>query len=149
MVFIYVLELINKKYYIGKTDIPEFRLDAHFDNNGSAWTKKYKPQNILEIIPDRDEFDEDKYTKIYMKKFGIDNVRGGLYSQINLNRDQLISIKREFISSMDECFGCGLNGHFIKNCKVPADVCEQITKYKKNYSKRKINIGLLINLQIC
>ena len=35
MVFIYVLELENKKYYIGKTNNPKFRLDQHFNLNGS------------------------------------------------------------------------------------------------------------------
>ena len=137
MVFIYILELNNNKYYVGKTDLPEIRLDAHFDNNGSAWTKKYKPQAIVEIIPDCSEFDEDKYTKIYMKKFGIDNVRGGSYSQIILNKDQLINIRRELVSSMDECFRCGLKGHFVRYCNVPKDVCEQIAKYKKKLVKKE------------
>ena len=43
MVFIYVLELENKKYYIGKTTNPIYRLGKHFNNSGSEWTKKYKP----------------------------------------------------------------------------------------------------------
>ena len=39
MVFIYVLELENKKYYIGKTNNPKFRLDQHFNLNGSLSKK--------------------------------------------------------------------------------------------------------------
>ncbi len=42
MVYIYVLKLENNKYYIGKTDNPEIRLNSHFNFNGSEWTKKYK-----------------------------------------------------------------------------------------------------------
>ena len=30
MVYVYVLELQQKKYYIGKTDNPKMRLDTHF-----------------------------------------------------------------------------------------------------------------------
>ena len=38
MLYIYILELTNNKYYIGKTTNPNFRLESHFDANGSAWT---------------------------------------------------------------------------------------------------------------
>ena len=65
MTNIYILKLKNNKYYIGKTNNPQFRLTQHFDSNGSAWTKKYKPIKIIKIIPNCDNFDEDKYTKIY------------------------------------------------------------------------------------
>ena len=79
MVFIYILELENSKYYIGKTHNPNFRLDAHFNSIGSSWTKKYKPIKLLKLIPNCSDFDEDKYTKEYMLKKGINNVRGGTY----------------------------------------------------------------------
>jgi predicted GIY-YIG superfamily endonuclease len=62
MVFIYVLELENNKYYIGKTNIPEFRLDLHFNYEGSEWTKKYKPIRLKELVKNCDSYDEDKYT---------------------------------------------------------------------------------------
>ena len=70
MVYIYVLQLENNKYYIGKTKEPNFRINNHFNANGSSWTRKYKPLKVLKIIPDCDDFDEDKYVKIYMKKYG-------------------------------------------------------------------------------
>jgi len=50
MVFIYILELENKKYYVGKTTNPDFRLQQHFNSSGSQWTKKYKPKKVLAII---------------------------------------------------------------------------------------------------
>ena len=65
MVFIYILELENNKYYIGKTTHPEFRIEHHFNSNGSAWTTKYKPIRLYALIPDCDDYDEDKHTKIY------------------------------------------------------------------------------------
>ena len=61
MVFIYVLELENNKYYVGKTTNPDFRLEQHFTSSGSQWTKKYKPIKILELKPNCDVYDEDKY----------------------------------------------------------------------------------------
>jgi hypothetical protein len=91
MVYIYVLKLENNKYYIGKTENPKIRLENHFSSNGSEWTKLYKPIKIIEIIPNCDNYDEDKYTKIYMDKYGIDNVRGGSYVQIELNEDNFLN----------------------------------------------------------
>ena len=75
MVFIYALQLEQQKYYIGKTNNPQFRLETHFNSNGAEWTKKYKPVHIVEIIPNCDNYDEDKYTIKYMEKYGINNVR--------------------------------------------------------------------------
>jgi hypothetical protein len=53
MVYIYSLKLQSNKYYIGKTDNPNFRLENHFDSSGSAWTKKYNPISIHQVIPDQ------------------------------------------------------------------------------------------------
>jgi len=116
MVYIYVLKLENNKYYIGKTDNPNIRLNAHFNCNGSEWTKKYNPLEIIEIIPDCDKYDEDKYTKIYMDKYGIDNVRGGSYVKLELDTDTIKFLQKESIATNDKCFNCGMNGHFSKDC---------------------------------
>lgn len=74
---IYVLKLKNNKYYVGKTKSLINRMEDHLSGDGSAWTRKYKPISVEEFKKDCDDFDEDKYTKIYMGKYGIENVRGG------------------------------------------------------------------------
>lgn len=114
MVYIYVLKLEDNKYYIGKTDNPNIRLNAHFNLDGSNWTKKYKPIEIMEIIPNCDNYDEDKYTKIYMDKYGIDNVRGGSYVKIQLDNETIQFLQKENIGRNNKCY--------IKDCK-----------YNKNY----------------
>lgn len=68
--YVYVLALSSNKYYVGKTNNPLFRIQDHCNNNGSHYTQKYKPVNIVEIVPDCDDYDEDKYTLKYMKKYG-------------------------------------------------------------------------------
>ena len=118
MAFIYILELENKKYYIGKTSNPNFRLEQHFNFNGSLWTKKYKPLRILRIIPNCDDFDEDKYTLIYMKTYGINNVRGGTFCQMTLNSNNLNHINDMIVSSTDTCYKCGKKGHYVSDCYI-------------------------------
>lgn len=118
MVYIYAIKLEQNKYYIGKTNNPGLRLNDHFNSSGSAWTKKYKPIKVLELIPNCDSFDEDKYTKIYMSNYGINNVRGGSYCELKLSKYQLDSLSKELCTISDKCYNCGEKDHFIKECPL-------------------------------
>ena len=64
-------------------------MDAHFNGRGSEWTQRYKPISEVDRLSGCDPFDEDKYTLQYMLKYGITNVRGGSYSQIELDEHQM------------------------------------------------------------
>jgi cellular nucleic acid-binding protein len=121
MVFIYILQLQQGKYYIGKTTNPSFRIDSHFNANGSAWTKKYAPIKVLELIPDCDDYDEDKHTKIYMDRYGIDNVRGGSFVQVKLDEATINHLSHMSNGSNDKCFSCGKSGHFARDCNEKAE----------------------------
>jgi hypothetical protein len=115
---IYILECSNNKFYVGKTTNPTFRLEQHFNSYlrlGSAWTKKYLPIKVIEIIPNCDDYDEDKFLLKYMKKYGVDNVRGGSFCQIELNEENINTINRMINGSTDKCYKCGGN-HFVNNC---------------------------------
>ena len=115
MVFIYVLKLKNNKYYVGKTNYPEKRLEEHVKGSCS-WTKKYKPIGIEKIIPNCDDYDEDKYTRIYMDKYGVENVRGGSYCNIILEEEIVRTLNKMKLSTQNRCFKCKKMGHFAKEC---------------------------------
>jgi predicted GIY-YIG superfamily endonuclease len=118
---IYILRLEGGKYYVGKTDNPTKRYNEHVSGKGSAWTRKHKPVAFETIIPNASAFDEDKYTKEYMLKYGIDNVRGGSYVQITLDDSQIDLLKRELWGAKDACTRCGRTGHFVKDCYARSD----------------------------
>jgi len=126
MVFVYALKCQGDKWYIGKTTNPKFRLEQHFESRGSCWTRKHKPIKTHELIPDCDNFDEDKLTKKYMGKYGIDNVRGGSYSTIVLDDEQHHLLSKEIDSANDNCFSCGETGHFAAQCPCETDSKEEI-----------------------
>jgi len=130
---IYILKLINDKYYIGKTDRMENRYQQHIEGDGSFWTKKYKPLSIIKQIDNSSPFDEDRYVKEYMSKYGIENVRGWSYNQVVLNEETIKFLKNELRTSNNECYKCGNTEHFANDCcYISID----------DYTKKFINDGL-------
>jgi cellular nucleic acid-binding protein len=125
---IYVLLLEKGKYYIGKSNDVFKRCIEHFEGSGSCWTKKYKPLKLEKTIENVSPFEEDKITKEYMLKYGIENVRGGTYIQIELTESQINSINDELRGAMDECMKCGKKGHFVAECSY----------YKQNKNSRVV-----------
>jgi hypothetical protein len=114
--FIYVLRLVEGKYYVGKTRNLMRRFSDHQNGVGSQWTIKYKTIFIEDVFESTGQFDEDNCTKKLMMKHGIDNVRGGTYSNIVLDDDQIRFLEKEFHSANNACFRCGSIDHFNRNC---------------------------------
>jgi len=83
--WLYVLKLEQNKKYIGVTSkTPEFRMRQHQNEFlGAAWTKKYKPLEIFDrkdlghMTYEEAQKYENKVVRVYINKYGHDNVRGG------------------------------------------------------------------------
>ena len=139
MVHIYILQLENNKYYIGKTNNPSFRVNDHFTCNGSAWTSIHKPIKVLDLIPNCDDYDEDKYTQMYMDKHGINNVRGGSFVSITLNQTEMNMLQKKNNGTNDKCFKCGIPGHFVSNCLTTTKDMNEYLRLS-NKIERKQNV---------
>lgn len=114
--YIYILYCEGNRFYIGKTKNLNLRFQQHMNGEGSVFTSTYKPISIIEHFEEKGEFDEDNYVKVYMKKYGIDNVRGGSYSNLSLTVSQKDLLSRELIHSENKCFTCGKDGHYSNKC---------------------------------
>lgn len=137
MVYVYILELENNKYYVGKTTNPNIRINNHFNSHGSNWTKLYKPIKVLDLISNCDDFDEDKFTVKFMKEYGIENVRGGSFCEMILSSENITTLKKMINTSSNSCFYCGNKNHFSNNCmkkimKGVNNIFESIKNKKRN-----------------
>jgi len=131
MTNIYVLRLEGGRYYIGKSEDVLNRYQQHINGNGSAWTKLYTPVALEKTIENVSPFEEDKVTKEYMSKYGIDKVRGGSYVEVELSDFHREALKMEIWGAKDLCTQCGRAGHFVKNCYAKTDVSGNAIEYEE------------------
>jgi len=120
--WIYVLKLRDGCYYVGRSQNPKLRIRDHKVGRGSDWTNLHPVEHISELFEETSLEDEDNTVKRLMKQHGIDKVRGGSYSQINLNPAIIGDQEREHRGANDECFRCGYDDHFIRNCREIYDI---------------------------
>jgi len=113
---IYVLKLEGGKYYVGKSKNVAERYKQHVSGDGATWTRNHKPTKLVETRALKSDHDETNLTKDLMKKYGVDNVRGGAYASPALDEATKTVLEREFRGNSDACFKCGESGHFAKQC---------------------------------
>jgi predicted GIY-YIG superfamily endonuclease len=134
--FIYVLECVQGKYYVGKTTDPASRFMEHLFGDGSSWTSKYPPVKVITLLksngsPD----DETNVTYEAMKKYGIENVRGGPFVKMDLPSSEAEVIQNIIRHRSDSCFKCGKKGHFAMDCK---EVIEETGRNKTKTHKETV-----------
>jgi len=81
--YIYVLKLIDDRYYVGRTGNILRRLEEHFTIGGSIYTKKYKPIKVQEELTTDDE--RIKTIEI-MEKYGWEKVRGACWCSLEIKK---------------------------------------------------------------
>jgi len=94
---IYILALHNNKYYVGQSTNMYRTLKDHFnhDKNAPEWVAKHVPYRIEKLVRNCQPHDLEYYIIYCMNKYGIDNVRGGIYNQIELNCTDRLYIEQE------------------------------------------------------
>lgn len=150
---LYVLQLEDDKWYVGKTDDLAKRFEEHKAGKGSEWTRLYNPIRIAETQSIASVHDETNKTKDLMKKYGIDNVRGGAYCQTNLQEQAVQAIKHELNSGTDKCYNCGMKGHFANRCpsKQAEESEEEIEVWCCSYCEREFDtlFGATVHERSC
>lgn len=107
--YIYVLSLSSNKFYIGKTEVSSKHLKDHTAHIGLDWTTKYEPIDVIEVINMDSYNNEDTHTLKYMKKVGLNNVRGGSFIEMVLDK----SVKKKILKLIKRSKSNSVNKHKI------------------------------------
>lgn len=130
MLYVYVLRLVESKFYVGLSNCVQRRIQEHRAGAGAAWTQKYPPLPHFgaEVHEAENELDEDYTTLKMMLVHGVENVRGGSFSSVRLLPPQVRVLRAIMRSARNVCFECGKPGHQKKNCPEYAASVEKFLK---------------------
>ena len=87
MEHIYVLKLADNKYYVGKT----LNIVTDIQNPVNDWCNKYRPVSLHHIVNSNNV---NLVTLQYMSLYGMDNVRGGVFSNEILDAADVVAIQK-------------------------------------------------------
>ena len=115
---VYRLKLENDKYYVGRTNDINKRIYSHVKGQGSIWTRKHKFIDRMSTITYSSDspFWELEETLENMYVYGIDNVRGSMFTKMTLTREDKIKAAQLYCEMYDLCRKCGSDAHYITNC---------------------------------
>lgn len=126
--YIYVLKLIEDRYYIGRSQNILQRIEQHFNGDGSLYTKKYKPLKIVEIVEEKSNDDERNKTIEYAEKFTWEKVRGYVWCRVDYKNP------------------CKLNNIVVERKIIYSEIDEKVKQLYCIDNKDILDIGKELNI---
>jgi predicted GIY-YIG superfamily endonuclease len=81
----FVMELEHGKYFVGASQDPVKTLEEHREGlTRITWTQIHRPIRLLSIVPVAVKEQLDDYVCQWMREEGMENVRGGSWSDVRL-----------------------------------------------------------------
>jgi len=119
---IYVLYLdtrTNPFFYVGKANDIERRIQQHETGSG-AYCITGEPFTRVEPVTKGSMDDIESWERnevlTRMYEFGIDNVRGWMYTFKTMSAEQKLSAFDQICEKFDRCRKCGRGTHFVRDC---------------------------------
>lgn len=135
---LYVLGLKEGKIYVGTASNFDHRLNEHMHGVGCAWTRLY---GVVEVLEERDvvnDKDEMNTTLDYMQRCGIDNVRGGPWTSLQLSTSVRKLITHMLQSIREVCYTCDQKGHCSSDCpSLPATTLTNTNNNNNNSNNKR------------
>lgn len=114
---VYVLELPDGRYYVGKSHCVAERLRQHAAGQGAACAKGYL-RRAVPLTPRGDDLEawERAETLARMRRHGIGRVRGWMYTAPEMSEALREHAYQQVCERYDLCRRCGRDGHFAASC---------------------------------
>jgi hypothetical protein len=107
---LFVFKSADDYYYLGfSTDVRRafVELRAGF---GPEWTRLHKPATIVHIVVNAESYHETEVLYEYFRRYGIERVRGGPYSDCVLSEAQIAQIKERLETTEESTLSDTLAG---------------------------------------
>lgn len=98
---VYIIQLANKKFYVGYSHNIYTTLKQLFSRsvkNKDPWVLHHKPLYVHRIIRECDPDDEHKYLVEYIRRFGVENVRGGTFDATVYENESLREVLKKTLT---------------------------------------------------
>jgi predicted GIY-YIG superfamily endonuclease len=117
---VYVLRTTAGMYYVGKSNDIEARIEDHRRGSGAACLNGshfHVVTNLLTSgsVDDLESWERNE-TLQSMRAYGIDNVRGWMFTSTSLSDDHYHTAFCQICEKFDLCRRCGRNTHFADKC---------------------------------
>jgi hypothetical protein len=118
--FVYLVRCENEKYFVAQYDDDKKDLNF-FKNLKYTWLVTHKPISV--DIPNEYNRSLDEYVIVYMRQLGVENVRGGKYSNAQLTQREINDIKKKFEKRrvQNDDSGCCCLWFTSNNCDEDVD----------------------------
>lgn len=102
----FLMELEHGKYFAGASQDPVKTVEEHREGLGGVpWTQIHRPVRLREVMAVARQSELDTQVQVWMAKYGVENVRGGSWSDVRL-RDADRQGIREGVTKQRGCVVC-------------------------------------------
>lgn len=121
---VYVLQAPDGTFYVGKSCNIQERLKRHLEGTGATCAKG-KCNRVPPLTPACDDLEAWERNEVLarMRRFGVGNVRGWMYTSKQLSDAQVEHAFFQVCEKFDLCRRCGLSGHFVAQCRAHGKNC--------------------------
>lgn len=124
---LYALLCEGNRVYIGSCErgrLPARLQEHNSESRGAAFTRAFRPVELVETRLSTHPLDEDRMVLEYMNQWRaegyadwINRVRGGTYSMINLPAHQIQTLQDQLNHATRACMICGGTNHYASQCQ--------------------------------
>jgi hypothetical protein len=118
---VYILRLSGCRFYVGRSEDVTKRVQAHWEGQGSTWTRRHKVLGVEHVLPQPEGTTLEKLELVttieQMKKRGIHRVRGSCFSQAEFTEEDIKFAQRLICTCSNWCFNCGASNHIQRECQ--------------------------------